>query len=409
MKKSQMQWVVAFKGSRDAYQVPRALAEAGLLEALVTDWYPPFDAKWFHQSMKALPTRIKDSLGRRYSSGVPSSKVHMRPLEMVRTKLHSRSASDRGDNRIGAVAGRLAVSKGAGVLSYSYYAHAAFSAKATANVPKIIFQVHPHPRSVRELLTEEIQLMPEAQASLRGEIELNMPPSRYTQLCEEPLLADMCLVASNYTKKTLVENGVKESSVRVIPYGVDLEKYRPADDGNRRSTTSRFRVLFAGQMIQRKGLSYLLEAWKRLSLLGAELILVGRGGIDKQLLAKYEGLFTLKHAATAAELRELYQISDLCCMPSLVEGFGLVYLESLACGTPVIGTPHTGAADLVCDGEEGFIVPIRSVEALMERLEWCYRNRRALADMRVKARRTAELYTWDRFRACLVKAVREAA
>ncbi len=400
-----MKWVVAFKGSRDAYQVPLALAEAGKLEALVTDWYSPFDREWFSRSINLLPALLGAALKRRYQQGLASTMVRSRPLELVRTKLDARRASDAGDNRIGALAGQLAGGQRSGLLSYSYYGHAAFTSPAASRLPKIIFQVHPHPASIRALLSEEMERVPEARASLSGEVELNMPPRRYAQLCEEPLLADMCLAASQYTKNTLVENGIRKDRVRVIPYGVDLEKFYPAPILT--STAAPFRVLFAGQMVQRKGLSYLLEAWRRLALPKAELTLVGRGQMDERLLAKYEGSYRLKVGVSASELKVLFQSSDVCCVPSLVEGFGLVYLESLACGTPVIATPNTGAADLIHDGDGGFIVPIRDVEALMERLEWCYEHRIDLAEMREACRRLAERHTWDAFRHNLVAAVRE--
>ena len=94
-------------------------------------------------------------------------------------------------------------------------------------------------------------------------------------------------------------------------------------------------------------------------------------------------------------------------MPSLIEGFGLVYLESLACGTPVIATPNTGAADLISEGEEGFIVDIRNVEALAERILWCYEHRRELALMRPKARRLAERHTWGAFRRSIIDVISE--
>lgn len=270
-----------------------------------------------------------------------------------------------------------------------------------------MFQVHPHPRSIRNLLLEEIELVPDGKASLSQEIELNMPDRRFEQLCEEPLLADFCIAASEYTKKTLVENGVDHKRVRVVPYGVDLDRFRPLADPSP-SSARPFRVIFAGQMIQRKGLWYLLEAWKRLALPQAELIIVGRGSMDQKLLAKYEGTFRLEVAVGGERLRELYATSDVCCVPSLVEGFGLVYLEALACGTPVIATLHTGVADLITEGEQGFIVKIRDVEALAERILWCYGHRDELAAMRKKARQVAEKYTWSGFRRSLLSAVAEA-
>nr|WP_276510149.1 glycosyltransferase family 4 protein [Longimicrobium terrae] len=215
-------------------------------------------------------------------------------------------------------------------------------------------------------------------------------------------MAEHCFVASAFTRRTLVENGVHPDRVTVIPYGVDLERFQPPAA----PPLGPLRVLFVGQMVQRKGLRYLLEAWKRAALPDAELVLAGRGRMDDELLAQYAGLFRLERDAGPDRLRELYQESDICCVPSLAEGFGLVYLESLACGTPVIGTDNTGAADLVRDGQEGFVVPIRDTDALVDRLRWCHANRDELAAMRTLARRRAEEHSWPAFRRALVAGLR---
>lgn len=389
-----MNWVVVFKGARDAYQVPLALAEAGRLETLFTDWYSPLDRKWFQQALSILPEQQRAAFRSRYCSGVSSSKVRTSPFEFARAKVSAHNASASGDNRIGTLAGRFAKARSAGIFSYSYYGYAAFRAYGDGPYPKMLFQAHPHPKSVRKLLLEEMELLPDCRESLAREIELSMPQDRFEQLSEEPLMADRCLVASHYTKATLTENGVAPDRIKVIPYGVDLDRFHPPAKRPSRP----FRVLFVGQMVQRKGLWYLLEAWRRLALSNAELVLAGRGNFDREMLAKFAGQYRLSVAVNPRELVELYQTSDLCCVPSLVEGFGQVFLESLACGTPVIATPHTGAADLIVNGEEGFIVNLRSVDELMNRLEWCYFHREALSQMREKARQRAEEYTWQTFR-----------
>ena len=312
--------------------------------------------------------------------------------ELARNALAGGRSGAR-DFRLGARARRLARSRGAGVLSFSYYAYAAFTA-AAEGLPRAIHQVHPHPASVRRLLKEEMERVPDCVGSVAAEEEIRGDETRFRQLCAEPGLADVCLAASSFTAATLVENGVPAERIRVVPYGVDLDFFRPppAPPGGP------LRVLFVGQMTQRKGLRYLLEAWRRLALPDAELVLAGRGPADRELLARYDGLFRAETGVSAGRLRELYRTSHLFCMPSLAEGFGLVYLEALACGTPVIGTPNTGAADLLRDGRGGFLVPIRDAEALAERLLWCHGHRAELAEMRLEARRTAERHSWAAFR-----------
>lgn len=389
-----MQWVVVFSGARDGYQVPLALQEAGLLEALVTDWYSPLDRGWFQATLGFLPAHQRAPFQGRYCLGLSSDKVRTTPFEFVGGKLGFRQASSKGDNRLGSLAGRMARERGAGIFSYSYYAAAAFRAYGDGPYAKLLFQAHPHPKSVRRVLAEEMVLLPQCATSLSQELELCVPDGRFAQLSEESLMADRCMVASHYTKRTLIENGVLPERIDVIPYGVDLEQFQPAY----KDPSGPFRVLFVGQMVQRKGLWYLLEAWRRMALPNAELVLAGRGNRDLRMLAEFEGEYQLRFAVTKRELVELYQSSDIFCVPSLVEGFGQVFLESLACGTPVVATPNTGAADLIRNGEEGFVVSLRSIDELRDRLEWAYTHRQELLEMRGKARKLAEKHTLEAFR-----------
>lgn len=402
MADSVMRWVVAHAGSRDDYQVARALAEHDMLEALVTDWYARFDQWWFGLLMRIAPGRVRRLFSRRFRDALPSRLVRgVAPQTIINEALHRPSAGT--DAIIGTSAGSLAARSAAGVLAYSYYANAAFAA-AGENTPKVIFQVHPHPDSLRALFSEEMRLVPECAASLGSEVEMSESDEVLAGRRLEPTLADCCLVASSYTRQTLVENGVDESRIRVIPYGVNVARFGYSPP---RARDAVFRVLFVGQMVQRKGLKYLLEAWHALSLKNAELVLVGRGRSDESLLERYRGSYRRESSIDNARLSALYGESDVFCMPSLAEGFGLVYLESMACGTPVIATRNTGAADVVTDGEDGFLIDIRDVDALRERLAWCHANRDALAAMRPRARRTAEKHSWETFRASIAATLNE--
>jgi glycosyltransferase involved in cell wall biosynthesis len=300
------------------------------------------------------------------------------------------------------MAGNLASSQGCGLLSYSYYGYAAFQSFGVNRWPKVLMQVHPHPTSVRKILYSELECSEFGTDSLLGEQELSSDQNRFEMLATEAHLADHCIVASNFTKLTLIENGVPEQRIHRVPYGVDISAHKVRDERN-----STFRVVFVGQMVQRKGLEYLLKAWSKLQLPNAELVLAGRGRVDTKLLAAFQSNFVYMSDLSDRKLEELYDCSDVFCMPSLVEGFGLVYLEALACGLPVIATPNTGAADIVREGREGFIVPIRDVEALAEKLEWAYQNRSALAEMRIAARTLAAQYSWARFRQGIKMAIEE--
>ena len=89
---------------------------------------------------------------------------------------------------------------------------------------------------------------------------------------------------------------------------------------------------------------------------------------------------------------------DVFVFPSLFEGFGLVILEAMAQGLPVITTSHTVGPDIIEDGVDGFIVPIRSSEAIAEKLELLAADRPRLEAMREAAIATARRFTWENYR-----------
>ena len=399
-------WITVFNGARDGYQLPIALHEAGRLEALVTDWYSPLDRPPAGRLAGWLPRRITGLLQRRFAAALPSHRVRSRPLEAMRVA--ARLGSMEGlDARLGRYAGRLARERGAGLIAYNYYAHSAFAAYRQATPGRqLLFQVQAHPDACRTALAEEMARADSGSRALAREPEMGGSARRIEELRQVPHLADRCIVPSTYARSTLVDAGIDPARIDVVPYGVDLGRFRPPT-----SVTARpFRVLFVGQLTRRKGLAYLLEAWRRLSLPHAELLLVGRGLVDEALLAQHAGECRIvMNVHSRDRMRELYQDSDLFCMPSLIESFGLVYLEAMACGTPVIGTSSTGAPDVVVEGRSGFIVPIRSVDALVERIGWCYEHRDATAAMRARARAAAERFPWSAFRSRIGEIAARAA
>ncbi|MDB4916567.1 MAG: glycosyl transferase, group 1 [Gemmatimonadetes bacterium] len=385
------QWVVVQNGAWLGYQIPIALAETGQLNSVATDWYSPLDKPLGRIASRLLPTHVSAALGKRFRRELPSARVSSSPLDTVRVRFGG--SQEAMDLRLGARGGRIARAHNADVFSFSYYAYAAFRAAGQAR-RRIIHQVHPHPASLRTLFVEEMARVPAASESLAREEELRASPRRVHELAEESRMADCCIVASGYTKRTVVENGVDESRVRVIPYGVDLDAFCPLPE----LSQGKFRVVFVGQMVQRKGLSYLLHAWELLGLTDSELVLAGRGGMDRKQLSLAGKDIRVEIGASRARIRELYQSADVFCMPSLAEGSGLVYLEALACGTPVIGTRNTIVDDIVTEGKDGFVIGIRDRDAIADRLQWCHANRDALRRMRLDARLLAEQFTWKRFR-----------
>jgi glycosyltransferase involved in cell wall biosynthesis len=167
------------------------------------------------------------------------------------------------------------------------------------------------------------------------------------------------------------------------------------------------RILFVGQISQRKGIAYLFDAINALTV-PATLTLLGYPFASPPFLQRLLERHRWIPSAPHAEVLRLMREHDVLVFPTLFDGFGLVMLEAMAQGTVVIATPNCGAPDVIADGRDGFIVPIRSSEAIAEKLTLLAEDRAVLAGMSEAARQTAAKLTWKAYREKIASAVTEA-
>lgn len=285
-------------------------------------------------------------------------------------------------------------------------------------------------RTARRIQSEEASLLPEWAGTMPALVDSDAKIARKDA---ELQLADAIIVASSFTAATLEDAPFPVPSPIVIPYGCP-ETYRPtgglsstaihqaesetarrrnderggffSGPRHQRSIDSLLRVLFVGGLSQRKGLSYLFDSLKSFEK-AMELTVIGRKPATPcrpldAALAKCRYIQSLPHEKILNEMA----LHDVLVFPSLFEGFGLVITEALSQGIPVITTPHTCGPDIIDDGVDGFIVPIRDSQAIAEKLELLHRDRERLAAMKQAALEKAAKTTWERYRRDLVKAVR---
>lgn len=181
--------------------------------------------------------------------------------------------------------------------------------------------------------------------------------------------ADCITVPSGFVEASFIRQGIPAERLRRLPYGVNLSRFQPTGEPD----PSRFDVLFVGGMSLRKGVQYLVQAYARLDHPAKSLTFVGAPSpmlIDN---LTRRGLWpaqarVLGHVPQP-ELKHLMSQSHVMVLPSLEEGLAMVMAQAMACGCPVIASEHTGANDLFTDGEEGFVVPVRDLDALTRRLQ----------------------------------------
>jgi glycosyltransferase involved in cell wall biosynthesis len=206
--------------------------------------------------------------------------------------------------------------------------------------------------------------------------------------------ADYIFALSSYVRRTFLERGVPAEKVICVPSGVDLTPFRQV-----KKDDDVFRIVYCGILQPKKGTHYLLEAFSELNLKNAELCLIG--SVSEEIapfMRQYEGSYKHFGFINNTELYKYYSQGSVFVIPSLEEGLAKVIIEAMACGLPVIGSVNTGAEDVVRNGLDGFVVPIRDKEVLKEKILFMYENRDKCSAMGESAKaRVHDEYTLDRY------------
>ena len=256
-------------------------------------------------------------------------------------------------------------------------------------------------RARQNLFEEEAQLQP-LWSQLLPAREDNEEKLRRKD--EELSLADLVITASTFTDSTLRAYPGRLPAVKRIGYGAPS----CSDKRSLRSAGSALRCLFVGSLSQQKGLSYMFEALESVQV-PVEMTVVGRAGRRdfeplNRALARTNYFASLPHQ----EILKLMQTNDVLLFPTLFDGFGLVMLEAMSQGCVVIATPNSGAPDIIGNGEDGFVVPIRNARAIAEKVELLHGDRELLSAMSESALRKARELTWQSYRQQIVSSVQEA-
>ncbi len=215
---------------------------------------------------------------------------------------------------------------------------------------------------------------------------------------EEYKLADLLVVLSEMAAETFRVQGFPEEKLFYLPRGVDVERFKP---GQR---PAKFRAIFSGALIERKGIHHLLEAWHRLNLQDAELWLAGSVHDEAQPYLKKFWRDNIRTFGFVRDPENYLNQSTVHVFPSQWEGSAKVTYEAAACGLPQITTRQAG--DVVRDQVEGIIVRPGNVDSIAAALEYFYRHPEMVEQMGGAARRrVVENFTWDHFRTQIAPAV----
>ncbi len=238
-------------------------------------------------------------------------------------------------------------------------------------------------------------------------------PKTYKYFKEEIQATDYLLTGSSWIKKSFLENGYDEKKIFTIPYGVNLSNFYALTGSSKKEIFEKkdFKVLCVASINPRKGQIYLLEAFKRLNIPNSELILVGAIDPDMhEILNRYSGFFTHIPFCDHQQLKNIYNSADVFVLPSIEDGFAYVTTEAMACGLPVIVSENAGSSEIIDHEIDGFVIPPRSVEAIMNHLSFLYRNSEARIKISEAARiKVTQTLSWEKYSEKLIELYEQIA
>jgi alpha-maltose-1-phosphate synthase len=385
-------------GNPNSHQAALAHFERDRLEAFCVPWFPSETALAFLRSFpstRAMATRLER---RRFEPLVAAPKIQGHLSEFNRLLRRALSKGDEGlsydanDWLMRTMVRECHRPSVTAVHSYEDCSLLQFEeAKRRGKACIYDMPIGYYPawqQTEKELAKEYSEWLP------RG----GLPSHRFArpgQKKREMELADVVLVPSSFVEKT-ISRFLDKKCARAF-YGVDSAFWRP---GQSERGEGGLRFICAGQLSIRKGTPILLEAWNNAGIGDANLLLVGPWLLSDDCQRYLSE--NVKHVGqcSQSEMLRYYQSSDIFVFPSFFEGFGLVLLEAMACGLPVVASDATAAPDFV-DEETGQVFAAGDVDGLIDALRLMAHRSDKIPQMKKAAREKACDYSWSQYRHCV--------
>lgn len=408
--------IVAHPGRQHSFRVATALKKSGMLFKYATTVYNKDNSLLMKLTKLFLGEENVKRANRRKCPLVNDDEVlQFCELEsLLQLALHRIDKSHKLSKAYGAYISRKFQRKLAKyiiknnvdvVISYDTNSDVLFSilAKKAPNVIRIMDNAHPNRHFLYHSYQQNIGCCGdfiktlEASGYMTNE-EISKP------FGEEVKKADYHIVASSYSEKALMFEGIPQDRIFKIPYGVDKNKFiepmRTYEDG-------KLNVMFLGDVNQRKGIKQILDAAKTINDREIVFNVTGSGANHfSELYEPYKPYVNLLGYVSFEKLLELLSTNHVFLFPAMGEGFGLVLLEAMAAGLVPITTENCAGRDIVEDGVNGFIIPVGDDNAIVKTVLWCASHPEELKTMGNRAREVAKAHTWERYETGIVDCVK---
>ena len=405
---------VAIAGPRMHYSVPRVLQQAGLLGKFFTGNYIG-NKPWLLTVVAALarvaPRSFASGLLGLQAENVPPEAVTSFEWFGIRSRLRQRkhwntpeivkvfADTARSFNELVIRAG---LNDAKAVYGLSGASLEIFQQAKHDGLRCILEQIAPPQRIETALVRGESERWPGWQ--LRSYAARAADPLAEREE-KEWMFADCIIGASEFTLNGVAECGVSETKCRLVPYGIDIGQYQPKLHRVPERGPKTINVLFVGEVGLRKGVPYLLEALRKLDSNLVRARLAGPVALESNMLDRYGRVAKFLGPVPRTKVAQLYQWADVLVFPTVSDGFGLVQIEALASGIPVIASRNCGS--VVSDGVNGYIIPVRDSDVIAMAVDRYMSEPGLLAAHKEKAVQLSKQFGLDRYGQKLVSAIRE--
>jgi glycosyltransferase involved in cell wall biosynthesis len=375
--------LVAQLGARRHYLEPIFFHNSGLLDSFYTDFYVGNNglAQLLRQTRlyRHFPNLLKKGL-ERYEIALEGAKIIHFPILGYQYAKRLKQASPEELSSIFIWIGQefchRIIRRGLGDSNVIYGFNGAslelFEYAKPRGVRCVLDQTLAERSLVYKLLLEEERYWPGWSSSpfkiSDGDLELAQREQ------QEQHLSDHIICGSEFVKASLVEKAIDRGKISVVPLGRlkgEQVLQVPASRETPRQRGDGLRILFAGTVELRKGIPYLLNALRRIrGKFPFVCKAAGTLAIQSHIVTEYSDVCDFTGRVPRSQMAELYAWADVFVLPSICEGSAMVVYEAMGWNLPVITTHNSGS--VVRDKIDGFVVPIRSAEAIAAKLSSIY-------------------------------------
>lgn len=404
-----MRILVAHPAQQHSYRMAAALEKAGMLQKYATTVYYKKNTLTA-VAAKLLKGRFRVKAENRRCAEIPDQKViqfceaegllKLLALNTVFLKNTYRKIKYTTADHFAIKTARYALSNNVdAVITYDDTSPILFEVlrEKAPDVVRIMDMSAANILYMRGIYEKDIQMAPQFEKRLRNERKICWDPFTLERTRRELNAAQFFLVPSDFVRRSLEYSGIQGERIFTCPYGVDTERFGQKEYESIIKGSRPLKFIYVGGVKEFKGIFYLLEAFRQIPAEKAFLTVVGKYNPKDEDIAAYADFVIFTGPVLHSEVPGHLQKADVFILPSLGEGMALSAIEAASCGLPLLVSENTGMNDLIQDGVNGFLVPIQSVKALTDKINYFIDHPEQVAIMGKKARRMAEQYTWDNY------------